>query len=117
MKRNQLSKHNGQGTAGPEEILYAEEFIIDEGGIDLKMDDESVMSVSFDHVDNFQLAYEVLPEHFTISDPDDAEAWGLLVEEVSKETGVPSDLTDEDIELAARAFLTALARRKGYEKK
>lgn len=111
-----MSTHSGQGTAGPEEIVYAEEFVIDEGGIDLKMDGESVMSVSFDNVDNFQLAYEVLPESYVFSNPDDREGWDSLVEECAKETGVPSDLTDEDLELAARAFLTALARRKGYEK-
>jgi len=107
-----LSNHNGQGTAGPEEIIYAEEFVIDEGGIDLKMDGASVMSVSFDHVDNFQLAYEVLPESYVFSNPEDREDWDSLVEEAAKHTGV----TDEDLELTARAFLTALARRNGYEK-
>lgn len=111
-----MSKHNAQGT-DPEEIFYAEEFVIDEGGIDFKVDGESVMSASFDSVDNFQLAYEVLPESFTIELTEDREAYESLVAECAKQTGVPSDLTDEDIELAARAFLTALARRKGYEKK
>lgn len=111
-----MSKHNAQGT-DPEEIFYAEEFVIDEGGIDFKVDGASVMSASFDNVDNFQLAYEVLPESYTFSNPEDKDGWDTLVEEASKHTGVPSDLTDEDLELAARAFLTALARRKGYEKK
>lgn len=112
-----MSTHNGQGTAGPEELIYAETFVIDEGGIDLKMDGESVLSVSFDHVDNFQLAYEVLPESFTFADTDERLYWETMVEQCALETGVPSDLTDEELELAARAFLTALARRKGYEKK
>jgi hypothetical protein len=115
-----LSKHNVV-TPPADEIdggaMYAETIVIDEGGVDLKIDGETIISASFDGVDHFQLAYEVLPESYTFSNPEDREGWDTLVEEASKHTGVPSDLTDEDIELAARAFLTALARRKGYEKK
>jgi hypothetical protein len=97
--------------------MYAETIVIDEGGVDLKIDGETIISASFDGVDHFQLAYEVLPESYTFSNPEDRESWDEMVTQCAVETGTPSDLTDEDIELAARAFLTALARRKGYEKK
>jgi hypothetical protein len=99
------------------EAPYAESFTIDEGGIDLKIDGDLIISAAFEGIDPFQLAYEVLPESFTFANPEDGDAWATLVEECAKQTGVPSDLTDEDLELTARAFLTALARRKGYEKK
>lgn len=107
-----MSKHNAQGTDN-DEIMYADEFVIDEGGIDLKVDGECVLGVSFDHVDNFQLAYEVLPESFTFESKQAAEDFEKLVELTTANTeGIP----DTDLELAARAFLTALARRNGYEK-
>jgi hypothetical protein len=97
--------------------MYADVMVIDEGGVDLKLDGETIIGASFDGLYHFQLAYEVLPEYFSFSNAEDALNWEILVEECSKQTGVPSDLADEDLELAARAFLTALARRKGYEKK
>lgn len=111
-----MSTHNAQGT-DVEEIQYADTFVIDEGGIDLQYAGESVLSASFDNVDNFQLAYEVLPESFIFPDPQDAKDWEEMVRQCAQQTGTASDLTDVDLELVARAFLTALARRKGYEKK
>lgn len=106
-----MGQHNAQGT-DVEEIQYADTFVIDEGGIDLKYAGESVLSASFDNVDNFQLAYEVLPEGFTV--PPANGFWMENVDKLASETGRYSDI---DLELGARAFLTALARRNGYEKK
>lgn len=110
-----MSKHNAQGTDN-EEIMYADEFVIDEGGIDLKVDGECVLGVSFDHVDNFQLAYEVLPEHFTFPDKESGEEWHATLDALVQQSGASTDLSDADLELVARLFLTALARRNGYEK-
>lgn len=107
-----MSKHNAQGS-DTEEIDYADEFVIDEGGIDLKWDGKSVLSVSFDHVDNYQIAYEVLPETYTLSPDADPEQF----EEALQILAERENVTDLDLEGSARLFLTALARRKGYEKK
>lgn len=108
-----MSIHNAQGT-DVEEIQYADEFVIDEGGIDLKYAGESVLSASFDHVDNFQLAYEVLPESYLLPTEDgEAEAWLESLDTLSTATGT---FSDTELELLARIALTALARRKGYEK-
>lgn len=106
-----MSIHNAQGT-DVEEIQYADEFVIDEGGIDLKYAGESVLSASFDHVDNYQLAYEVLPESFT-APAVDVEEYERMVE---RGAAVDGPMTDRDLELLARMALTTLARRKGYEK-
>lgn len=113
-----MSKHNVEGT-DIEEIQYAETMVIDEGGIDLQIDGTSVLSASFDNVDNYQLAYEVLPESFVFPEPRELneKEWHETLDAMVQQTGVPSDLTDSDLEITARLFLTALARRKGYEKK
>jgi len=93
--------------------MYADFMVIDEGGIDLKVDGETIIGASFDGLCPFQLAYEVLPESFVFDSSQAAEDFEKLVELSSKNIeGIP----DTDLELAARAFLTALARRKGYEK-
>ena len=105
-----MSTHKAQGTDS-EEIMYAEEFVIDEGGIDLKVDGECVLGVSFDHVDNFQLAYEVLPESYVI--PPENPSYLENLEIITAD----DDVSDVDLELLARLALTALARRNGYEKK
>lgn len=98
---------------GEEDFAYADQLVIDEGGIDLKSGGETVISASFDKLDPFQLAYEVLPETYILpadlTGPEDEEsiqALSVMVEEV----------TDEELEYSARLFLTALARRNGYEK-
>lgn len=105
-----MSIHNAQGT-DVEEIQYADEFVIDEGGIDLKYAGESVLSASFDHVDNFQLAYEVLPEGFLLPPDVNADKFENGIQNIAD-----SPFSDLDLEANARLFLTALARRKGYEK-
>jgi len=97
--------------------MYAETIVIDEGGVDLKIDGETIISAAFEGLDPFQLAYEVLPQEFGFPDAETREEWHATLDELVKEEGVPSDLTDVDIELVVRLFLTALARRKGYEKK
>lgn len=107
-----MSTHKAVGT-DTEEIMYADEFVIDEGGIDLIVDGQCVLGVSFDHVDNFQLAYEVLPESFICSSKQEAEDFEKLVQASADNV---LNIPDVDLELAARAFLTALARRNGYEK-
>lgn len=109
-----MSKHKVAGTADPDEdIFYADEMVIDEGGIDLKVDGASVLSASFDGVDLFQLAYEVLPEDFEMPELE-REQWLETLDTLGEPS--VSIVTDEDLELLARLALTALARRKGYEK-
>jgi hypothetical protein len=108
-----VSKHNAQGT-DVEEIQYADTFVIDEGGIDLQYAGESVLSASFDHVDNFQLAYEVLPEGYTVFPKEESDAWHESLEAL---TTMTDRVTDVELELGARLFLTALAERRGYVKK
>lgn len=91
---------------------YAESIVIDEGGIDLKIDGETIIGASFEGIDNFQLAYEVLPEHFLLpKNWEDPLVFDGVVTELAN-----SKETNEDLEISARFFLTALARRNGYAK-
>lgn len=90
---------------------YAESIVIDEGGIDLKIDGETIVGASFEGLDSYQLAYAVLPENFIV--PSRNTFW---LENVGKLVTETDKYSDTDLELGARAFLTALARRKGFEK-
>jgi hypothetical protein len=111
-----LSKHTLEippaDANNPAEAPYAETLIVDEGGIDLKVDGETIISASFEGLNPFQIAYEVLPEAFLFENGQDALDW----EELVAVSANSEYMDDEDLELAARAFLTALARRNGYEK-
>lgn len=98
---------------GEEDFAYAEQLVIDEGGIDLKSGGETVISASFDKLDPFQLAYEVLPESFSFPTPQDSLEWEEFVQTGAHNT---ENISDEDLELAARGFLTMLAIRGGYTK-
>lgn len=98
--------------------MYAESIVIDEGGVDLKIDGETIISASFDGIDPYRLAYEVLPESFGFPFPqkETEDQWHATLAELVKETG-NDDFADVEIELLARLFLTALAERNGYAKK
>lgn len=92
---------------------YAESIVIDEGGIDLKIDGETIIGASFEGLDSYQLAYAVLPETFTLprnwGGSDAFEGAVILATE-------NQELSDLELEASARLFLTTLARRNGYEK-
>jgi hypothetical protein len=93
--------------------MYAEVMVIDEGGIDLKVDGETIISASFDKIDPFQLAYSVLPESYILPDDVSRSDWEGTLQALTDDEG----WNDEDLEYTMRLFLTALARRNGYEKK
>lgn len=108
-----MSKHDVSGQY-TDEIFYADKMMIDSGGIDLFVAGEAVLSASFDKLNAFQLAYEVLPEDYEFNTDQDKTEWQELIAEMSK---VDKAVTENDLELLARAVLTALARRNGYEVK
>jgi hypothetical protein len=92
--------------------MYADLMVIDEGGIDLKVDGETILGASFEGIDPFQIAYEVLPEHYLLPEDVTGPEFELTVQVLTDDEG----WSDEDLEHTARMFLTALARRNGYEK-
>jgi hypothetical protein len=91
---------------------YAESIVIDEGGIDLKIDGETIIGASFEGIDSYQLAYELLPEHYLLPRELTAGEHQSGLEGLTK----AKYISDTDLEYSARLFLTALARRNGYEK-
>lgn len=92
------------------EIEYAEEMRLDEGGFDLLVDDNIVISGSFENLNPFELAYRVLPE-----DPDLPDYYKSRGHEASMER-VFQKIRTEDIEAEVFLFLQELARRGGYLK-
>lgn len=106
-----MSKHNVSGQY-TDEIFYADTMMFDSGGLDLFVAGEAVLSASFDNLDHFQLAYEVLPDDYELLGDVTPESFEEGLEGLAGE-----GFTDQDLELTARLFLTALARRKGYEVK
>lgn len=92
---------------------YAESIVIDEGGIDLKIDGHTIIGASFEGLDSYRLAYEVLPETFILPPDSPAEQFEEAIEILTND----SRISELDLEGSARLFLTALARRNGYAKK
>lgn len=92
------------------EIEYAEEMVLDESGFDLLIDDNIVISGSFENLDPFELAYRVLPEDPDLPDyykrPHQTEHMARLFEKIKT----------EDIQAEVFLFLQELARRGGYLK-
>lgn len=90
------------------EIEYAEEMRLDEGGFDLLVDDNIVISGSFENLDPFELAYRVLPEDPEI--PASEVGAYKLVQKIFKE--YPTEQLETEIWLG----LQELAQRGGYLK-
>lgn len=89
-----------------EEYASAEEMIIDEGGIDLFIDGVVELGGSFENLDNFELAYRVLPEHFEHED----ESHAVI------EAGLLPTFEDHHLETSIWVFSQELAKRRGYAK-
>lgn len=88
-------------------IPSAETMMLDEGGIDLKIDGETHLSASFEGLDPFELAFRVLPEDFA---PD-----GALGIHIKHETALAQNHMGEDeLEGSIWAFTQELAKRRGY---
>lgn len=95
------------------ELAYADEITIDEAGIDLRIDGEIELGASFEGIDNYALALDVLPEDFEL--PDDVtkelfdqhvNQWLLTYENTEgREAKVEAIIS---LEMAARTFLTVL---------
>lgn len=92
-----------------EEYASAETMLIDEGGIELLIDGEIELGGSFENLDNFELAYRVLPEHFEL---EDTVCFDPTLEKMAN-----SELTEYDLEMAIWIAAQELATRRGYAKK
>ena len=88
------------------EYASAEEMLIDEAGIDLLIDGQVELGGSFESLDNFQLAYAVLPEDFEHEDEDHAFSEADLV----------GTMEDYHLESTIWVMSRELAKRRGYAK-
>lgn len=91
-----------------EEYASAEEMLIDEGGIELLIDGEIELGGSFENLDNFELAYRILPEFFEL---EDGESYSVYLEKQFVE-GCTEDELENTIWIASQE----LAERRGYAK-
>lgn len=85
--------------------------MFDAAGLDLFVAGECVLSASFDALDLSQLQYELLPEDWEVPETYQSKF-------ITHEGRVNSRLVSynaEELEYQIRVFLTALARKKGYE--
>lgn len=89
------------------EYISAETMLIDEGGVELLIDGEIELGGSFESLDNFELAYRVLPEHFEHEDERHADNERELAKKYMK---------DNDLETSIWIFSQELAERRGYSK-
>jgi hypothetical protein len=91
-----------------EEYASAETMLIDEAGVELLIDGEIQLGGSFENLDNFELAYRVLPEDFEL---DEQAGFNVLLE---KE--ISGDWSEEALEMAIWIHSQELAERRGYKK-
>lgn len=102
--------------------LYAaaDTMIVDEGGIDLKVDGDFICSASFKDVDPFQLMYAIIPEDFELPGNLTKAEWDSAIAGIRDEVPGASRKELEEViaqaELAARTALQTLALVKGWEK-
>jgi hypothetical protein len=89
------------------EFASAEEMLIDEAGLDLLIDGNIELGGSFENLDNFQLAYAVLPEDFEHKDENHADS----------ESDLLITMEDHHLETTIWIFSQELATRRGYAKK
>lgn len=91
-----------------EEYASAEEMLIDEGGIELLIDGEIELGGSFENLDNFELAYRVLPEYFDLE-----EGPGF---DVGVELYTAALFSEDELETVIWIHSRELAERRGYAK-
>ena len=91
-----------------EEYASAEEMIIDEGGIDLFIDGVVELGGSFENLDNFELAYRVLPEHFEL------EYTERFFPDL--ECGFAEKANEDELEALIWIYTQELAKRQGWSK-
>lgn len=90
------------------ENFYAEEIVIDEGGVELFVGGELELGASFESLDNFELAYRVLPEDFELEQTSRYDP--------SFEQEVASRLLEAELEMTIWINSQELAKRRGYAK-
>jgi hypothetical protein len=89
-------------------IVSAEQLRMDEGGIDLLVGGETELSASFTGLDNFELAFRVMPESFELEDSPGFEPdW---------EAHYLKSLKDDELEQGIWLALQEYAERKGLKK-
>lgn len=87
------------------EYVSAETMLLDEGGVELLIDGEIVTGGSFENLDNFELAYRVLPDDWELHEEWDAYDEVLL------------PITTEDLlENMIYRCLNELAELRGWSK-
>lgn len=91
-----------------EEYASAEEMIIDEAGIELFIDGHIELGGSFENLDNFQLAYAVLPEDFDTTGHEEYAGY---------EVEIANTCSEWELETTIWIFSQELAKRRGYAKK
>jgi len=104
-----------------DEYAMADTLVIDEGGIDLMLDGDSVMAASFEGLDPFQIMWEILPEDYAPPTGVSQEAWDSGIEESfeAKEESSPEEIA-EAVDFLSRALvgsLLNLAILKGWKTK
>ena len=87
--------------------FYAESILIDEGGVELFVNGEIELGASFEALDNFEVAYRVLPEDFEPHDESYMRYEGELARDYCSE---------DDLEASIWVFSQELAKRRGYAK-
>ena len=90
------------------ENFYADSILIDEGGVELFVGGELELGASFEGVDNFELAYRVLPEDFDTTLDGEFDLVG--------EGEISRTATEEELEAMIWIHSQELAERRGYAK-
>lgn len=103
-----------------DEYAMADTLVIDEGGIDLLLDGDSVMAASFEGLDPYRLMFEILPEDFVPQSTFTQEEWNNAVAEAteSKENATEEEIA-EALDLASNILVSTLyniAILKGWTK-
>lgn len=113
-----MGVHNTRITS--DEYAMADTLVIDEGGIDLLQDGDSVLAASFEGLDPFQLMFDILPEDFRLPSHLTKEGWEAALEETRKDAYEASrkeiDEGIEEMQNAIYAALWTLAIVKGWSK-
>lgn len=83
MKANNLYQDT-ESTEAP----YADEFILDAGGIDVKLGGENIAHISFDNLDPFEIAYFAMPDDWEPHPEFDEDSNFIATAEEILENGV-----------------------------
>lgn len=115
-----MTTFNNLDISGGEMYDVADGIIIDEGGIDLLVDGEPRLAVSFYGLDPYELMYAILPEDFELPEHMSKADWNECVAELETIRGT---IDEEDIpelviglEGSLRLILLQLAAINGWKK-